>query len=149
VDFVLPERLDAHYVGADGAKHRPVMLHRAILGSFERFIGILTEHYAGDFPLWLAPVQAVIVTITPEANDYAKEVYELMTARGMRVELDIRDENISQKVKEHSEARTPIIAAIGAREVAERKLAIRRLGSPKQEFIALDAAIENFLAECK
>ena len=149
VDFVLPERLDASYVGSDGAKHRPVMLHRAVLGSLERFIGILIEHHAGDFPLWLSPVQAVITTITPEANDYAQEVYELMTARGMRVELDIRDENISQKVKEHSEARTPIIAAIGAREVADRKLAIRRLGSPKQTFVGLDEAIEAFVAEIK
>lgn len=145
VDFVLPERLDANYIGKDGAKHRPVMLHRAILGSFERFIGILIEHYAGIFPLWLAPVQVAITTITPEADDYAKEVYELMQKQGIRVELDLRDENISQKIKEHSEARTPIIAAIGMKEVDGRKLAIRRLGSHKQQFVELDA----FLGEVK
>ncbi|PIR32806.1 MAG: threonine--tRNA ligase [Alphaproteobacteria bacterium CG11_big_fil_rev_8_21_14_0_20_44_7] len=149
VDFVLPERLDANYVGKDGAKHRPVMLHRAILGSFERFIGILIEHYAGDFPLWLSPVQVAITTITPEADDYAREVFVKMQALGMRVELDIRDENISQKIKEHSEARTPIIAAIGKREVEERKLAIRRLGSPKQEFVGLDAFLESISQSSK
>lgn len=143
VDFVLPERLDANYIGADGAKHRPVMLHRAILGSFERFVGILIEHYAGYFPLWLAPVQVALVTITPEANAYAKEVYDLMQKQGLRVELDLRDENISQKVKEHSEARTPIIAAVGMKEVEGRKLAIRRLGSQKQEFVALDDFLKN------
>jgi len=119
------------------------MLHRAILGSFERFVGILIEHYAGYFPLWLAPVQVALVTITPEANAYAKEVYDLMTKAGLRVELDLRDENISQKVKEHSEARTPIIAAVGMKEVEGRKLAIRRLGSQKQEFIGLDEFIKN------
>jgi threonyl-tRNA synthetase len=147
VDFVLPERLDAEYVGADGAKHRPVMLHRAILGSLERFIGILVEHYAGYFPFWLSPVQVAIITITPEANAYAKEVAELMQKAGLRIELDIRDENVSQKVKEHSEARTPIIAAVGMKEVEGRKLAIRRLGSHKQEFIALDEVIKNLTAE--
>lgn len=149
VDFVLPERLDANYVGADGNKHRPVMLHRAILGSLERFIGILVEHHAGYFPLWLSPVQIVLTTITPEANDYAKEVYEQMKKLGLRVELDLRDENISQKVKEHSEARTPIIAAIGMKEVEGRKLAIRRLGSQKQEFVALDEALQKITEEAK
>ncbi len=149
VDFVLPERLDAEYIGSDNQKHRPVMLHRAILGSFERFIGILVEHHGGYFPFWLAPVQVVIVTITPEAEAYAKEVRDLMQNAGLRVELDARDENISQKVKEHSEARTPIIAAVGAREVADRKLAIRRLGSHKQEFVALDEALKVLAVENK
>jgi threonyl-tRNA synthetase len=143
VDFVLPERLDAEYIGKDGAKHRPVMLHRAILGSLERFIGILVEHYAGYFPFWLSPVQVAIITITPEANAYAKEVAELMQKQGLRIELDLRDENVSQKVKEHSEARTPIIAAIGMKEVEGRKLAIRRLGSQKQEFVGLDEFLKN------
>jgi threonyl-tRNA synthetase len=143
VDFVLPERLDAEYIGKDGAKHRPVMLHRAILGSLERFIGILVEHYAGYFPFWLSPVQVAIITITPEANAYAKEVAELMQKAGLRIELDLRDENVSQKVKEHSEARTPIIAAIGMKEVEGRKLAIRRLGSQKQEFVGLDDFLKN------
>ena len=149
VDFVLPERLDAHYIGQDGNKHRPVMLHRAILGSLERFIGILIENYAGYFPLWLAPVQVVIITITPEAADYAKEVAALMEGAGLRVELDLRDENISQKVKEHSEARAPIIAAVGMKEVEGRKLALRRLGSQKQEFVVLDEALKSLVQEAR
>ena len=147
VDFVLPERLDASYIGPDGDKHRPVLLHRAILGSFERFIGILIENYAGILPLWLCPTQVAITTITPEADEYAKEVYEIMKAQGLRVELDLRDENISQKVKEHSEAKTPIIAAIGMKEVEGRKLAIRRLGSHKQQFVELDTFLEQVQKE--
>jgi threonyl-tRNA synthetase len=103
----------------------------------------LVEHYAGYFPFWLCPVQVAIITITPEANAYAKEVAELMQKQGLRIELDLRDENVSQKVKEHSEARTPIIAAIGMKEVEGRKLAIRRLGSQKQEFVGLDDFLKN------
>jgi threonyl-tRNA synthetase len=141
VDFVLPERLDATYVGEDGAKHRPVMLHRAILGSFERFIGILIEHHAGRLPLWLAPVQAVVATITSEADGYAREVAETLRARGLRVSLDLRNEKINYKVREHSLAKVPVLAVVGRSEVDGRKVALRRLGAKEQEVLALaDAA---------
>lgn len=141
VDFVLPERLDAEYIGADGAKHRPVMLHRAVLGAFERFIGILIEHYAGKFPLWLAPVQAVVATITSEADGYAQEVQTTLEKAGIRSELDIRNEKINYKVREHSHKKVPFIMAIGAREVQSRTVAVRQLGYDSQETLALEATV--------
>lgn len=133
LDFVLPERLDAHYIGADGAKHRPVMLHRAILGSLERFLGILIEHYAGKFPLWLAPVQVAVTTITNEVDDYAQQVYEALRNAGIRAVLDISSNKISYKVREYSNRKVPVILTVGARERDEGKVSIRRLGSDKQE----------------
>ncbi|WP_299623380.1 threonine--tRNA ligase [Pelagibius sp.] len=141
VDFVLPERLGASYVGEDGEKHRPVMLHRAILGSFERFLAILIEQFAGRFPLWLAPVQVVVATITSDANDYAERVRDRMAAAGLRVEADLRNEKINYKVREHSLAKVPVIAVIGRREAEEGKVALRRLGSKEQEILALDDAV--------
>ena len=119
VDFVLPERLDAAYVGEDGQKHRPVMLHRAILGSLERFIGILIEHYAGKLPLWLAPVQVVVATITSDADDYALEVKAALAKAGLRVEVDLRNEKINYKVREHSLAKIPVMVVVGRREADE------------------------------
>ncbi|MBT6591467.1 MAG: threonine--tRNA ligase [Rhodospirillaceae bacterium] len=147
VDFVLPERLDAYYVGEDNARHRPVMLHRAILGSFERFIGVLIEHYAGRLPLWLSPVQIVIATITNEADAYAESVAAAMRAAGLRVEMDLRNEKIGYKVREHSLAKVPVIAAIGAREAEEGSLALRRLGDKGQEDVALADAIASLSKE--
>ena len=147
VDFVLPERLDAEYVGEDGHRHRPVMLHRAILGSFERFIGVLVEHYAGRFPLWLAPVQAVVATITPEGDEFAAEVADRLRAAGLRVELDVRNEKIGYKVREHSVAKIPVILAVGRREAEERTVALRRLGSNTQESLALESAVDTLKAE--
>ena len=141
VDFVLPERLGASYVGEDGEKHRPVMLHRAILGSFERFLAILIEQFAGRFPLWLAPVQVVVATITSDANDYAQRVRDRMAAAGLRVEADLRNEKINYKVREHSLAKVPVIAVIGRREAEEGKVVLRRLGSKEQEILALDDAV--------
>ena len=128
VDFVLPERLDATYIGSDGAKHRPVMLHRATLGSFERFIGILIEEHAGKLPFWLAPRQVVVASITSEADDYVREVIETLTAAGVRAEADIRNEKINYKVREHSVGKVPVILAVGAREVEEKTVSVRRLG---------------------
>jgi len=141
VDFVLPERLDASYVGEDGNKHRPVMLHRAILGSFERFLAILIEQYAGRFPLWLAPLQVVVATITSEADDYAREVAGALGAAGLRVELDLRNEKINYKVREHSLAKVPVIAVVGGREAEEHTVALRRLGGKNQEVLALAEAV--------
>ncbi len=149
VDFVMPERLDATYVGEDGARHRPVMLHRAILGSFERFIGILVEQYAGRFPIWLAPVQAVLATITNDGDDYAREVATLFEATGLRIKLDLRNEKINYKVREHSLAKVPLIIAIGRREAAERTLTIRRLGTKDQEMLALDDALAKLSDEVR
>jgi threonyl-tRNA synthetase len=147
VDFVLPERLDATYIAEDGSKQRPVMLHRAILGSFERFIGILIENYAGRFPLWLAPVQAVVATITSDADAYAREVAAACAAAGLRVEADIRNEKINYKVREHSVAHVPVILVVGRREAEERTVAVRRLGSREQEMLALDDAVGNLMRE--
>ncbi|ROT98552.1 threonine--tRNA ligase [Histidinibacterium lentulum] len=127
-DFNLPERLDATYIGEDGAKHRPVMLHRAILGSFERFIGILIENYAGKLPLWLAPRQVVVASIVSEADPYVHEVVAQLRAAGLRAEADVRNEKINYKVREHSVGKVPVILACGAREVAERTVSVRRLG---------------------
>ncbi|WP_372990462.1 threonine--tRNA ligase [Sulfitobacter sp.] len=128
VDFVLPERLDATFVGSDGAKHRPVMLHRATLGSFERFIGILIEEHAGKLPFWLAPRQVVVASITSEADEYVREVIETLAAAGVRAEADIRNEKINYKVREHSVGKVPVILAVGAREVEEKTVSVRRLG---------------------
>jgi threonyl-tRNA synthetase len=141
-DFQLPERLDASYIGADGEKHRPVMLHRAILGSFERFIGILIENYAGKLPLWLAPRQVVVASIVSDADDYVQEVTEALRARGLRAEADVRNEKINYKVREHSVAKVPVILAIGEREVAERTVSIRRLGESGTDVMALDEVIQ-------
>ncbi|HYC15362.1 MAG TPA: threonine--tRNA ligase [Stellaceae bacterium] len=147
VDFVLPERLDASYTGPDGVKHRPVMLHRAILGSMERFIGILIEHYSGHFPLWLSPVQARVLTITNDADDYAREVAERAAAAGLRVETDLRNEKITFKIREHSLAKIPALLVVGKREAEARSVAIRRLGGKEQEILALDEAVARLKAE--
>ncbi len=147
VDFVLPERLDASYVGEDGQKHRPVMLHRAILGSFERFLGVLIEHYAGRMPMWLAPVQAVIATITNDADDYAEDVRKACVEAGLRVEIDTRNEKINYKVREHSHSKIPAIFVVGNREAEERTVAVRRLGGKQQEILALDEAIHRLVKE--
>ncbi|MFN7114055.1 MAG: threonine--tRNA ligase [Alphaproteobacteria bacterium] len=143
LDFNLPERLDASYIGEDSQRHRPVMLHRAILGSLERFIGILIEHHAGKFPLWLAPVQAVVATITSDADDYAKQVVAALKKAGIRAVLDTRNEKINYKIREHSLQKSPQIWVVGKREAEEQKVAIRRLGSDAQEVLALDAAIRK------
>ena len=147
VDFVLPERLDASYVGEDGNKHRPVMLHRAILGSFERFLGILIENYAGRFPLWLAPVQAVVATITNDADAYAEKVAAACRAAGLRVELDLRNEKINYKVREHSLAHVPAMLVVGQREADDGTVAVRRLGSKEQEILALNDVVGQLSAE--
>jgi len=147
LDYVLPERLGAEYVGEDGAKHRPVMLHRAILGSFERFIGIMIENYAGAFPLWLAPVQIVVATIVSDADDYAKQVAAKFKAAGLRVETDLRNEKVGYKVREHSVAKVPVIAVVGKNEAEEGKVAIRRLGSQGQEIVSVEEAIRILTEE--
>ena len=147
VDFVLPERLDATYIGEDGDKHRPVMLHRAILGSFERFIGILIENYAGRFPLWLAPVQIVVATVTNLADDYAAEVLAALKEVGLNCELDVRNEKINYKIREHSHAKVPIIIVIGTKESETRYVAIRRLGGKDQENLALEEAVARLSKE--
>ncbi|HAQ36388.1 MAG: threonine--tRNA ligase [Maricaulis sp.] len=149
VDFVLPDRLDAEFTGEDGAKHRPVMLHRAILGSFERFIGILIENHAGKFPMWLAPTQVVVATITSEADDYALEVVAALKAAGLRAKVDLRNEKINYKVREHSLAKAPVIAVVGRKEAEEKTVALRFLGAEgrNQEVMALDAACERLGAE--
>ncbi len=147
VDYVLPERLDAHYIAEDGEKHRPVMLHRAILGSFERFIGILIENYAGRFPFWLAPVQVVVATITSDADAYAETVVNAMRAAGLQAELDIRNEKINYKVREHSHAKVPVILVVGKREAEQQTVAMRRLGGKEQEILALEQAVVTLKAE--
>ena len=147
VDFVLPERLDANYVGEDGEKHRPVMLHRAILGSFERFIGILIENYAGRFPFWLAPLQVVVATITDEAKPYAEKVLEALKDTGLHAEADLRNEKINYKVREHSVQKVPVILVVGAREAEENTVAMRRLGGKDQEILALETAIDTLRQE--
>ena len=147
VDFVLPERLNAAYVGEDGAKHRPVMLHRAILGSFERFIGILIEHYAGRFPFWLAPLQIVVASITDEAELYAKKVQTDLIKAGLTVEADLRNEKINFKVREHSIAKVPIILVVGNKETKENTVSMRRLGGKDQEILALETAVAKLRTE--
>ena len=147
-DRVLPDRLDATYVGDDGEKHRPIMLHRAIFGSYERFIGILIEHHAGKFPLWLAPVQAVVATIVSDADDYALAAAAKLRAAGLRVETDLRNEKINYKVREHSLAKVPLLMVVGKREAEDATVAVRRLGSDEhQKVISLDDAIALFSAE--
>ena len=147
VDLNLPERLGATYVGEDGNRHTPVLLHRAIFGSLERFIGILLEHYAGVLPFWLAPLQIVVATITSDGDEYAREVAEKVRAAGLRVELDLRNEKINYKVREHSLAKTPVIIAVGNREIEARTVSIRRLGQKGQRVVALDDAISALAAE--
>jgi len=147
-DTVLPERLDASYVGEDGERHRPVMLHRAILGTFERFIGILIEHHAGRFPLWLSPVQAVVATIVSDADDYAASVVARLRAAGIRAESDTRNEKINYKVREHSLAKVPLLLVVGKREAEEGSVAIRRLGSDEhQKVMRIDDALAMITAE--
>ena len=147
VDFVLPERLGAEYVAEDSARHRPVMLHRAILGSFERFIGILIEQYAGRFPLWLAPVQAVVATIVDDAAPFAREAAAAMQAAGLRVDLDLRNEKINRKVVDHIEQRVPVLAVIGRREAEERSVVLRRLPGREQRSLPLAEAVALLAAE--
>jgi threonyl-tRNA synthetase len=147
LDFNMPERLGATYVGEDGGRYTPVMLHRAILGSMERFIAILIEHYAGRFPLWLAPVQIVVATITSEAADYAGEVARECGEAGLRVTLDIGDDKISYKVREHSLAKVPVMLVVGRREAASRSVAMRRLGGQQQEALALGEAVARLKKE--
>ena len=140
-DRVLPDRLDASYVGEDGEKHRPVMLHRAIFGSYERFVGILIEHFAGRLPVWLAPVQAVVATIVSDADEYAKEAVAKLEAAGIRVESDLRNEKINYKVREHSHAKVPHLLVVGNREAEEGTVAVRTLGEQQQKVMPLDEAI--------
>ena len=147
VDFVLPERLDAEYVAEDGARRRPVMLHRAILGSFERFLGILIEQHAGRFPLWLAPVQVVVATIVDEAADFAREAAAALQKAGVAVSLDLRNEKINRKVVDHIEQRVPVLAVVGRREAEERSLVLRRLPGREQETLTLADAVARLAAE--
>ncbi|MDH3428937.1 MAG: threonine--tRNA ligase [Gammaproteobacteria bacterium] len=147
VDLNMPGRLGATYIGEDGNKHLPVMLHRAIFGSLERFIGILIEHHAGNLPLWLAPVQVKVLTITSEANAYAEEVVQALQKAGLRAESDVRNEKISYKVREHSVEKVPVLLAVGQREVEDRNVAMRRLGSRKQSVLSLDEAVSSLSEE--
>ncbi|MEM6512019.1 MAG: threonine--tRNA ligase [Pseudomonadota bacterium] len=147
VDLNMPGRLGAHYVGEDGNKHLPVMLHRAIFGSLERFIGILIEHHAGNLPLWLAPDQVKVLTITSEADDYAHEIVAALRAHGIRAGADLRNEKISYKVREHSVSKVPVLLAVGQREVDESTVAMRRLGSKRQTVLPLDEAVSALKAE--
>jgi len=141
LDFVLPERLGASYVGEDGEKHMPVMLHRAVLGTLERFIGIMIENYAGKMPLWLAPQQVMVCPITTEADDYARQVVAALKAQGLRADADTRNEKINYKVREHSVAKVPVIIAVGGREAEAQTVSLRRLGSKDQEVVALDDVV--------
>jgi threonyl-tRNA synthetase len=148
LDPQMPQRLDATYIGADGEKHHPLMFHRAILGTFERFIGILIEHHAGKFPLWLAPVQAVVATIVSDADDYAQHVATRLEAVGIRVATDLRNEKINYKVREHSLAKVPLLLVVGKREAEEGTLAVRRLGSEDhQKMMTVDEAVAMILGE--
>ena len=149
LDFNLAERLDAEYVGEDGKKHIPVMIHRAILGSFERFIGILIENYAGKLPLWLAPRQVVIASITTDVNPYVNEVASLLKELNVRVETDTRNEKISYKVREHSASKVPVIMVIGKKEMEERTISIRRLGSNENTSYSLNDIVEQIAQESK
>ena len=147
VDFVLPERLDANYIGEDGAKHRPVMLHRATLGSFERFIGILIENHAGRLPFWLAPRQVVVASIVSDADPFVSEVVETLRRAGVRAEADVRNEKINYKIREHSVGKVPVILAVGQREVADRTVSVRRLGDKQTSIESLDAIVDALAAE--
>jgi threonyl-tRNA synthetase len=144
----MPQRLGASYIGADGEKHSPLMLHRAILGTFERFIGILIEHYAGKFPLWLAPVQAVVATIVSDADSYATQVSAKLADAGIRIETDLRNEKINYKVREHSLAKVPLLLVVGKREAEEGTVALRRLGSEdRQVVMSLVEAVKMIVSE--
>jgi len=145
VDMFLPERLDASFIGEDGEKHRPVLLHRALFGSLERFIGILLEHYAGKLPLWLAPTQLVVATITNEADEYAGSIFDQASSAGLLAEIDSRNEKIGYKVRDHSLKKIPIMFVVGKKEVNDKTVTIRRLGSDKQETIKADLAINNLV----
>jgi threonyl-tRNA synthetase len=147
LDYVMPERLDASFIGEDGNRHRPVMLHRAVLGTFERFLGILIEHHAGRFPLWLAPVQAVVATIVSDADGYGAEVVETLKAAGIRSESDLRNEKINYKVREHSLAKVPHLLVVGKREAEEGTVAIRTLGEERQRVMPLAEAVAMLKAE--
>ncbi len=147
VDFNTPGRLDAEYVGEDGARHVPVMLHRAIMGSFERFLGIVIEHYAGRFPLWLAPVQVVVATIVSDADEYAREVTEALTKAGLTAQADLTNQKINAKVRDHSLAHVPVLAVVGRKEAENRTVALRRLGSSAQEILPLAEAVERLARE--
>ncbi len=146
-DTVLPERLDAFFINSDGERERPVMLHRAIFGTFERFIGILIEHYAGKFPLWMAPIQVVVATVVSDANEYAEKIVAQMQAAGIRAELDSRNETINYKVREHSTKKTPYIFAVGRREAEADTVSVRKLGDKRQSVISIDEAVEMLCAE--
>ena len=143
----MPERLDSTYVGEDGDKHRPVMLHRVVLGTFERFMGILIEHYAGRFPLWLAPTQVAVVPVSGDNNEYAQDVCDQLRAAGLRCEIDLRNEKMNYKIREYSHAKVPAIFVVGRREAEEKTVAIRRLGSNGQEILALNSAIDTLRKE--
>jgi threonyl-tRNA synthetase len=147
LDYIVPKRLGATYIDETGAKKTPAMLHRAVFGTFERFIGLLLEQYAGRLPFWLAPEQAVVATITSEADAYAEDVAAALKAKGLRVSADLRNEKINYKVREHSLAKVPVIIVVGARESEERKVSLRRLGSEKQEIMTLDAAVAALAAD--
>jgi threonyl-tRNA synthetase len=147
VDFNLPERFEAFYIAADGSKKPPVMIHRAICGSMERFLGILLENYAGHLPLWLSPVQAVVTTIVSEADDYARDVTAQALRIGLRAESDLRNEKINYKVREHSLAKVPVMLVVGKKEAAERTVSIRRLGKEGQQVMPLDAALKALADE--
>jgi threonyl-tRNA synthetase len=149
VDFVMPDRLGAEYVAEDGSRKKPVMLHRAIFGSFERMIGILIEHYAGRFPLWMAPTQAVVATIVNDADSYAEEVAAKLRSAGMRVDTDLSNEKINAKVRDHSLGHVPLILAVGRRDVENRTVSVRRLGSDKQEVLELGAAVTTLSKEAQ
>ena len=147
LDYVLPERFGAHYIGEDGDKHRPVMIHRAIFGSIERLIGVLIEHYAGKLPLWLAPVQCVVATIVSDADDAARTIGEKLQAEGLRFELDLRNEKINYKIREHSHTKVPVMFVLGRREAEEGTVTVRRLGVDKQEVLAIDEAVNRLKSE--
>ncbi len=147
VDFNLPERFGAFYIDADGSKKTPVMVHRAICGSLERFTGILIEHFEGKFPLWLAPVQGVVATITQEGDSYAQEVFAAARKLGLRMEIDLRNEKINYKVREHSVAKMPVMLVVGKKEAENREVSIRRLGSQNQTVMKLDDALKMLLEE--
>ena len=149
VDYIVPQRLDASYVGEDSARHTPIMLHRAIIGSFERFLGILIENYAGRFPLWLAPVQVVVASIVSDAGDYAEEVAAALRAHRLEARADTRNEKINAKVREHSLAHVPVLAVVGRREAEQRSVALRRLGSDGQEVLPLEEALSVLAREAE
>jgi threonyl-tRNA synthetase len=144
---VLPERLDASFVGEDGGRHRPVMLHRAVFGSFERFVGILIENYAGHLPLWMSPVQAVVATVVSEADDYAAEIMAKLKKMRLKAELDLRNEKINYKVRDHSLKKVPAILAVGKRDMDDGTVAVRRLGAQGQKTMTVDEAVAALAAE--